>query len=76
VVDNSNSAFKSIQWSSDVGIFWTWGQYVLSGFDYLTNKQFEDISSENLYDNWGRARRGMPIARVSRGSDGFTFIFS
>jgi len=44
------SSFSTASWTSDVGVFWTWGQYGLADFDYLTTMQFDEISSKNLYD--------------------------
>ena len=45
-----DSSFNAVQWTSDVGIFWTWGKYDLTDFDYLTSMQFDEISTKNLYD--------------------------
>ena len=42
------------KWASPVGILWTYGNWSDSDgdCDYLTNKQFDEISTKNLYENW------------------------
>lgn len=35
-----------------IGIFWSWGNYGLKYYDYLTSRTPDEISSENLYENW------------------------
>ena len=52
-----DSSFNAVRWRSDVGIFWTWGEYDLTDFDYLTSMQFDEISTKNLYDLAAAARR-------------------
>ena len=34
VVDKSNSLFKKVSWSSDVGIFWAWRRNGMQYFDW------------------------------------------
>ena len=73
LIDQSTSAFKNVSWTSDMGIFWTWGNYDVSDFDYLTTMQFDEISTKNLYvgcarwrcpvDSW-KLRTGWPLRRV------------
>ena len=63
-------SFSTVSWTSDVGIFCTWGQYGLTDLDYLTTMQFDEISSKNLYDvvGWLAPRRGVgcgPFARTA-----------
>ena len=42
------------KWTSPVGILWTYGNWsdTDGDCDYLTNKQFDEISTKNLYENW------------------------
>ena len=42
------------KWTSPVGILWTYGNWSETDGDcgYLTNKQFDEISTKNLYENW------------------------
>ncbi len=40
--------WKGVNWSSDVGIFWSWGTYEIGDFAYLTTTSFDEISSQNL----------------------------
>ena len=44
----------SDKWTAPIGIIWTYGNWADNDgrCDYLTNKQFDDISSKNLYENW------------------------
>ena len=58
MIDQSRSSFKGVSWSSDIGIFWTWGGWDVTDFDYLTSMQFDEISSKNLYELAERGRRG------------------
>ncbi|MES2252480.1 MAG: protein kinase [Pseudomonadota bacterium] len=44
---------NSATWTSPVGIIWTYGGWDdVAWYDYLTTKQFDEISSKNLYENW------------------------
>ncbi|MBA3814031.1 MAG: hypothetical protein H0X26_06030 [Alphaproteobacteria bacterium] len=39
--------------TAPIGIFWTLGACETSdGYDYLTNKPLNNISSKNLFENW------------------------
>ena len=49
VVSGVESSFSTVEWTSDIGIFWTYGKDALSSLDYLTKMQFDEISSKNLY---------------------------
>jgi hypothetical protein len=62
MIDKAQHAFKSVAWYAPIGIFWSWGKYDLSDFDYLTSMEFDDISSKNLYGLGARAGR-QPRAR-------------
>lgn len=66
-------------WSSPVGIFWTWGNYDVSDFGYLTTMQFDEISTKNLYEavRVGGRVHAAYIRRLGRvvGHD-ITFIFN
>jgi hypothetical protein len=35
-----------------MGIIWTYGEYEMDDFDYLTSQSFDKISSQNLYQLW------------------------
>ena len=56
--------------NAPVGIFWRWGTWRDTEFDYLTRSTLVDISSRNLYKNWirscdapcGRRRNGRHTA--------------
>jgi hypothetical protein len=50
LLENSNSRWKSLDWKSPLGIFWSYGNWGLEDFDYLTKSQFDEISSKNLSD--------------------------
>jgi tetratricopeptide (TPR) repeat protein len=74
-----DSSFNAVQWTSDVGIFWTWGQYGLTDFDYLTSMQFDEISTKNLYDLRGgavRAQRSVVGLCCGGVRGGVSFIFN
>lgn len=51
-----------IQWTSTsapIGLFWTWGGSEASaGCDYLTTETVDNISANNIYENWRHSRRG------------------
>ncbi len=50
--------WKDIAWSSDVGVFWSYGQWDLRDFAYLTRLAFDEISSQNLLKLYGARRLG------------------
>lgn len=50
VVSGVESSFSTVEWTSDIGIFWTYGKDALSSLNYLTKMQFDEISSKNLYE--------------------------
>ena len=80
MIDPSSSSFKSVSWSSEIGIFWTLGTYDLTDFDYLTTIQFDEISSKNLYEARFAARErgagaGLLMGQWEGGGD-FSFIFN
>ena len=50
VVSGVESSFSTVEWTSAIGIFWTYGKDALSSLDYLTKMQFDEISSKNLYE--------------------------
>ena len=59
------SYFKNIfpdKWaySAAVGIIWTWGSWENSSdkFDYLTTENMDNLSKNNLYENWYKSWRG------------------
>ena len=73
VVSGVESSFSTVEWTSDIGIFWTHGKDALRYLCYLTKMQFEEISSVNLYVVCpGRRRR---VRRRPREA-GFSFIFN
>jgi hypothetical protein len=49
----------SADWPSahEVGIFWSWGggDVANNNYDYLTTKTCNELSTKNLYENWGKA---------------------
>lgn len=49
MVDKKSNQWKALPWSSDVGIFWSYGNWDLENFDYLVTMGFTDISSQNLF---------------------------
>ena len=57
----------SDKWTAPIGIIWTYGNWADKDgdCDYLTNKQFDDISSKNLYENWARAVGSSTVSRLS-----------
>ena len=62
--------FREIEgkWAKDalVGIFWTWGGWKnLSGYDYLTSQNMENLSKSNLYGNWQKSIAGSARWRVA-----------
>lgn len=57
VVSGVESSFSTVEWTSDIGIFWTYGNDALSSLDYLTKMQFDGISSKNLCE-LAPSRRG------------------
>ena len=73
-------SFSTVSWTSDVGIFWTWGQYGLTDLDYLTSMQFDEISTKNLHGLAATAaRRGRvrgAFACDGREERRFSFIFN
>jgi serine/threonine protein kinase len=74
----AGSSFSTVSWESDVGIFWTYGKYDLTRFDYLTSMQFDKISSKNLYECGGRSVRPAAVRAAAwwGGSiRAFSFIF-
>ncbi len=43
-------------YTSPLGLFWTWGGWDdLSWYDYLVGRNFDEVSSEDLYENWKKA---------------------
>lgn len=59
-------------WCGPVGIIWAYGNWEnMDWYDYLTNKQFDEISAKNLYDIWAsRTSRGAPTAAEARTTPG------
>ncbi len=61
------------KWDGPIGIFWRWGSWPNTWFDYLTRSTLADISSRDLYDNWVEAiptpASPPPIRRASTHSD-------
>lgn len=55
MIDQSNSAWRNVEWSSDIGLFWSFGNWDLLDYEYITNKSFDEISSEDLNSHWVRA---------------------
>ncbi len=54
-------------WTYPVGIIWTYGGWDdMSWYDYLTTKQFDEISAKNLYDSWYAACVSPPHDAVRR----------
>jgi hypothetical protein len=50
-----------------VGIFWRWGsESDLSRYDYLISSSLEEISCNNLYENWGSDKTSHQIQNVMR----------
>ena len=60
VASTPDHPFKDImeKWdgvAAPVGIFWRWGSYDLTWYDYLTQSSLADISSRHLLENWLQA---------------------
>jgi len=54
--------------TSPLGLFWTSGGWDnMDWYDYLTSSSFEEISSENLYENYKKCE-GVEFHRISAGS--------
>jgi hypothetical protein len=49
LVENSNCQWKSLDWRSPMGLFWSYGNWGLEDFNYETVRQFDKISSKNLF---------------------------
>lgn len=66
--------------TSPVGLFWTWSKLDNMGwYSYLIVRNFEEVSSENLYENWVmRASRRDATYRATAAfaSKAFSFDFS
>ena len=60
-----NTLKLSSEWTSPIGILWTYGKWSDSdgNCDHLTYKSFEEISTENLYENW---KGSVPLNHVPR----------
>ena len=42
--------------SSPLCLFWTWGGWDnMDWYDYLVGRNFDDVGSENLYENWKKS---------------------
>ncbi len=57
IEQNINGPARHLQeikdWPGQVGILWTHGDWDnMDWYDYLVKKQCDEISSENLYENW------------------------
>lgn len=77
LIDQSSSAFKYVRWSSDVGIFWTHGRDDVDSFDYVTTKQFDEISTTNLRDFYrGLSRDGRMHQLESAGEFAAHYVVS
>jgi len=48
-------------WDKDkpVGIFWRWGLFDATDFDYLSSSSLDEISSRNMWENCVRARQSI-----------------
>jgi hypothetical protein len=56
-LNDTAAHFKPIMgdWKQEapVGMFWTWGGYDdMNCYDYLTTKSIDDLSKNDLYENW------------------------
>ncbi len=71
VASTPGHPFKDIMGNWDknlapVGIFWRWGRWPNTWFDYLTRSTIADISALNLYDNCAEADGTAPLGRTMR----------
>jgi hypothetical protein len=65
------SHFNAIigKWTADayVGIFWNWGgDNNLSWFDYLVSQDIENLSKNNLYENWAQGASADALGSMGR----------
>lgn len=50
----------------EIGMFWNWGGWdSLTNYDYLTTQSMDDISNNNLYENWTRGVSAVTMHDVS-----------